>query len=366
MTEVHFENIKDQIIKKISNSKLSIKIAIAWFTNEELFSPLLVKLAEGLSVELIVVNDSINNRITGLNFNEFIERGGDFYFANSSHLMHNKFSIFDDALVINGSYNWTYNAEFRNKENITILEGEEVLTPFLNEFDALKVYSTYQKDRITLKPQLNKIFKEKEYLVADLTEKIIVEKQKGQLRKALTTSKIALDISDNDAHVKKLNQEINQKLEEEESIKFYTYRNFDKTDRVIIKSDISSGQLGVIEYFRRNSKGIKFYIRRDNYKGLIGIFYDESNIIHEKPKPEKYYYHIEDGQFTREIELLDLLGNEGDIIKFKIDEDFEIEAYILFIEDHYVECIGDTERSFPKNKVEHDDLKKRMKLMNGL
>lgn len=35
-------------------------------------------------------------------------------------LMHNKFCIIDNQMVITGSYNWTSNAELRNTENVTI------------------------------------------------------------------------------------------------------------------------------------------------------------------------------------------------------------------------------------------------------
>ncbi len=81
----------------------------------------------------------------------------------------------------------------------------------------------------------------------------------------------------------------------------------------------------------------------------------------EKPY-EKYHYHVEDGQFSFDFENKKLLGKEGDIINVYTERsDGEPEnIYILFVEEDYVECIGDIERSFPLNWLEHMELRKEM------
>ena len=135
MIQAHFLNIRTELLKELNSAEKSLKIAVAWFTNHELFDALLLKCKENISVELILINDSINLRQYGLDFNEFINRGGSLYFGNKENLMHHKFCIIDDKVLINGSYNWTYWAESKNKENITIFKNEEnVLQAFNNEF----------------------------------------------------------------------------------------------------------------------------------------------------------------------------------------------------------------------------------------
>lgn len=74
----------------------------------------------------------------------------------------------------------------------------------------------------------------------------------------------------------------------------------------------------------------------------------------------KYNYWIEDGQFTREIELNKLIGSEGDIVKVPSDIYDEDVFYILYVDGNRVECIGSIERDFPKSRVEHERLKKAM------
>jgi hypothetical protein len=139
MVEAVFNNIRSKILKELDNAKSSISIAMYWFTNEELFNKLMNCLLKGVKIDLIIHNDYINNRSSGLNFRSFIKSGGQFYFSTSLNPMHNKFCVIDDHTLINGSYNWTYYAEDKNRENILIIKDEiEVISSFINEFSKLK------------------------------------------------------------------------------------------------------------------------------------------------------------------------------------------------------------------------------------
>lgn len=138
MIKAHFSNIRSEILKEIYSAEKSLKIAVAWFTNNELFEALLLKCKAKIPVELIIINDSINLRQFGLDFNLFINEGGVLFFGDTDNLMHHKFCIIDDKVLINGSYNWTYWAETQNEENITILKNEiDVLKSFDEEFRKL-------------------------------------------------------------------------------------------------------------------------------------------------------------------------------------------------------------------------------------
>jgi hypothetical protein len=153
-----FENIQSSIIRDLSKAKIDINIAIAWFTNHEFFETLLRKLEEGLEVNLIIINDSINNRIGGLNWQKFINSGGNLYFCSYPNMMHHKFCIIDSKILYNGSYNWTYSAECKNKENtIKHTDSKELISRFHNEFIFLT--SIYKKPK-RIKPfEAEEIFK---------------------------------------------------------------------------------------------------------------------------------------------------------------------------------------------------------------
>lgn len=138
MEQAFFTGIKDRIIPLISKSSNNVKIAMAWFTNNELFQSLLQCLKRGIKVELILLDDYINFMEYAPDFNLFIQLGGNLRIAKSDvGFMHHKFCIIDDKIVITGSYNWTYYAEIRNIENIIISDKNETVSLFKEEFTRL-------------------------------------------------------------------------------------------------------------------------------------------------------------------------------------------------------------------------------------
>ena len=139
IVECHFKNIRQRILNEIASAQISVQVAVAWFTNAELFEMLCKKATQGVKVELIVINDYINNRFDGLKFEELITSGGDFYFAKIEEPMHHKFCIIDKQVLLNGSYNWTYYAEEINRENFQIFRNcAPLIDDFEKEFNSIK------------------------------------------------------------------------------------------------------------------------------------------------------------------------------------------------------------------------------------
>lgn len=139
MIKTYFQNIRKEILSELNLAEKEIIVAIYWFTNHELFEKLCEKKESGISISLIVHNDFINNRENGLDFQKFIDLGGELFFSDSDNPMHNKFCVIDGKVLINGSYNWTYFAESKNNENILLIKNEdETVQAFRTEFDNLK------------------------------------------------------------------------------------------------------------------------------------------------------------------------------------------------------------------------------------
>lgn len=133
MIEHYSSRIQNIIQKEIFDAKDSIKIAVAWFTNNLLFQPLIMKLMQGVTVELILNDDDINRGDSNnIDFNQFIEHGGVLYWNNSKRLLHEKFCIIDSSIVIFGSYNWTNKAEF-NEESISLARNDNETNNFYNK-----------------------------------------------------------------------------------------------------------------------------------------------------------------------------------------------------------------------------------------
>src|ERR1700679_282518 len=137
-TEAVFENIAERIQTEIGKAKHTLFIAVAWFTNKNIFNSILSRAKEGCDVTIIISDDSINAN-SGIDFSELEKHNSRFYkFGNGeSELMHNKFCVIDNSIVINGSYNWSYKAE-NNSENIVINHDNSALAKqFIEEFRSL-------------------------------------------------------------------------------------------------------------------------------------------------------------------------------------------------------------------------------------
>lgn len=131
------EDILKQIQDNLEYAQDSVKVAVSWFTNYSLFKQIKEIAERGVKVQIITNNDLINNGGYCLNLNELIDVGAEISLVEYPHLLHHKFCIIDDAIVINGSYNWT-RFSAKNYENIMIVSGNEAVTElFIKEFEAL-------------------------------------------------------------------------------------------------------------------------------------------------------------------------------------------------------------------------------------
>jgi hypothetical protein len=172
MVQAHFHNIRNSIIREIEKANKSLKVAVYWFTNHELFDMLYQKQLNGVQCDLIIHNDYINNRDTGLPFQKFIDAGGKFYFSDEENPMHNKFCIIDNQVLVNGSYNWTYYAESKNRENVLIIKDEkDVVKAFETEFlQLIELVKPLQSiTRLTkFEVEENNLLRNRDYLAHDI------------------------------------------------------------------------------------------------------------------------------------------------------------------------------------------------------
>jgi phosphatidylserine/phosphatidylglycerophosphate/cardiolipin synthase-like enzyme len=134
INEAHFQDIQHRILAALDAAQVSIWVVMAWFTNDTLFQKLVEKRRQGLDVKLAIFDDGVNKKhgvdVASLP-HTLLKRG------QRGGLMHDKFCVIDNQIVITGSYNWTSNAEFRNDENVTIEKDPEQATKFSVEFRRL-------------------------------------------------------------------------------------------------------------------------------------------------------------------------------------------------------------------------------------
>ena len=139
--KAYFSDIHKVIIKQLEGAESHIHVAVAWFTDKDIFDVLCKKAQSGIKVSLVLVGDDINCGAGRLNFTRLENLGAKVTFlptgSQDTSLMHHKFCVIDAKTVITGSYNWSKKAR-SNDENITIIrDSAEFAYKYLNVFDEL-------------------------------------------------------------------------------------------------------------------------------------------------------------------------------------------------------------------------------------
>ena len=130
---VYFKNIREEIINLLESAQNEILIAVAWFTDTKIIDVLYKARRRGVIIQILFYDDKVNNKnlFEQLYYNLVDIRV-------SKKLMHNKFCIIDNRIIINGSYNWTFNAS-SNHENIQVsINNLSLISKFREEFYELQ------------------------------------------------------------------------------------------------------------------------------------------------------------------------------------------------------------------------------------
>lgn len=242
----YFEKIEDVIIEDIRASRKQLLIAVAWFTNHKIFDALIDKL-EGnnhFTAKLIVINDNINHRLGGLDFQKFVSVGGSLYFAEKNIPMHNKYMVIDSDIVITGSYNYTYYAETLNDENIVRIDGsDDIVKSYADNFKRLlekkpKVISV--KEYLSVNPPSVDLFSYNNYALKDISLQSRFTSQAGE---QIETQKTIQKVEAETNVYEDVNFVINNVIYEQWKEYYYIDRIEvrDKRIKITFKTNVSNG-----------------------------------------------------------------------------------------------------------------------------
>lgn len=153
---VYFSDLRLHIISSLETADSEIKIAVSWLTDKGIFNLLLDKLNKGVTVSIITRNDYLNNHPDGLDWQKFIDKGGALRWCKEGYLIHYKFCIIDNKTLICCSYNWTCFAGSKNRENIFIINEEDTIETFQQEFAFLSsIHEQVETNERILRENLN-------------------------------------------------------------------------------------------------------------------------------------------------------------------------------------------------------------------
>jgi len=125
-----------QFIKWLEEAKESISIAIYTISCNEIADTLIRLHKRRIKIRLITDNKSIENKgsdVLQLQ-TEGIECKCD---MSDEDLMHHKFAVIDNRIVLNGSFNWTRSAVLNNDENVMKISDHHVAKQFSKAFEKM-------------------------------------------------------------------------------------------------------------------------------------------------------------------------------------------------------------------------------------
>jgi len=129
--------IKQRIISEINSAKQCVYVAMAYFTDRDIAMAIVEAKNRNITVDIILSSNAQNETVklmlkgAGISVHSF-ETG------DSRGIMHHKFSLIDNRISINGSYNYSLNASTNNVENITISDDLTSYSQMQSEFERLK------------------------------------------------------------------------------------------------------------------------------------------------------------------------------------------------------------------------------------
>jgi len=137
-TEVYFslyDNPQKEIIKNINQAEAFINIAMYIFTDREIALPLVKAQERGVKVRLYLDKEQVEYQYSQSRF--LVQKGIKTRISSNKYIMHNKFAIIDNRILLTGSYNWTFSANNRNDENLMVVDDPELIEIFQNQFVSL-------------------------------------------------------------------------------------------------------------------------------------------------------------------------------------------------------------------------------------
>ena len=137
-TEVYFslsDNPQKIIIKNINQAQAFINIAMYVFTDREIVIPLAKAQERGVKVRVYLDQDQVDDQYSQSRF--LVQKGVKVRISTNNYIMHHKFAVIDNRLLLTGSYNWTFSANNRNDENMMVIDDPEIIARYQNQFKKL-------------------------------------------------------------------------------------------------------------------------------------------------------------------------------------------------------------------------------------
>ncbi len=123
-----------KVLEVLNGAQKSIYFMVFSFTSDDLARPIFARAKAGVKVAGVMESSQVSSN-TGGEFQSFQDAKLDVRKDGNKGNMHHKVMIIDGRYVVTGSYNFTYNGDNRNDENLLIIDNPEIAALYLQEFE---------------------------------------------------------------------------------------------------------------------------------------------------------------------------------------------------------------------------------------
>jgi mitochondrial cardiolipin hydrolase len=124
-----------RIVQLFETARESVDVCVFTITDDRISEAM--TRAHRRDVRIRVITDDDKLLDAGSDINRLCAAGIPVRVDITEFHMHHKFAIFDGALLLNGSYNWTRSAALYNEENFLLTSEPRLIRPFMELFDHL-------------------------------------------------------------------------------------------------------------------------------------------------------------------------------------------------------------------------------------
>lgn len=124
-----------ELFKALQQARYSISVCMLTIASRELGDVLVSAHQAGIIVRVIANDEQM--MFSGTQVNRLRRAGIQVRVDKTAFLMHHKFVVIDEELLMSGSLNWTTQALCGNQENVIITSEPKLVLPFINQFELL-------------------------------------------------------------------------------------------------------------------------------------------------------------------------------------------------------------------------------------
>lgn len=128
------DGVEDEVVRLLRSATKSIFFMAYSFTSDRIADAMLERYRAGVEVRGVFEEQQTRSN-RGSEYERLREAGLGVYPDGNPDNMHHKVIIIDDRIVLTGSYNFTFNAENNNDENLLAIHDHELSSRYLVEFE---------------------------------------------------------------------------------------------------------------------------------------------------------------------------------------------------------------------------------------